>query len=236
MITFKLDEIILYEDNHIIILNKPSGLLSIEDGYDVNQKNLRTILRDFYGSIWAVHRLDKNTSGAIIFAKDKTSHQILNQMLESHEITKNYRGIVNGIPVWNYFEINLPLRIDGDKYHRTVIDLVNGKAASTRFSTLLRWDYNSYLDIFPKTGFRHQIRAHLSAAGFPILNDGLYWRCCKLSKHEDSKNQPAINNYYLHAYSLKFFHPISNKLLTIIAPLPFSFSKKLSLHKHIKRC
>lgn len=224
-------EIILFEDEYLIAINKPAGLLSIEDGYDTKKINLRSILRDTYGAIWAVHRLDKYTSGVIIFAKDKNSHRKLNSSFSMRGTTKNYRGIINGVPIWNSYEISLPLRIDGDKKHRTIVDISNGKSAFTSFITLSSQGNYSYLDIFPRTGLTHQIRAHLSAIGFPILGDALYWRCCKFTKNMDFTPSHHYERYFLHAYSLKFAHPISNDLMTITTPLPISFTQSLSILK-----
>ena len=228
---FNLKEITLYEDEHLIFINKPAGLLSIEDGYDLNKINLRTILRDIYGAIWAVHRLDKNTSGVICFAKNENSHRKLNNSFSSHETIKNYRGIINGVPIWNSYEIALPLKINGDKKHRTVIDITNGKPALTFINTLSRQGIYSYADIFPRTGLTHQIRTHLSAIGFPILGDDLYWRCCKLKKNQSLTHHHDYERYFLHAYSLKFAHPISNTPMIITAPLPISFTHMLSILK-----
>ncbi len=92
MTDFKLKNITLFEDDHLIVLNKPAGLLSIEDGYDGKKENLRSILRVSFGAIWAVHRLDKDTSGVIVFAKDENSHRNLNASFSNREVIKNYRG------------------------------------------------------------------------------------------------------------------------------------------------
>jgi tRNA pseudouridine32 synthase/23S rRNA pseudouridine746 synthase len=236
MIEFNLKEIILYEDDHLIVLNKPAGLLSIEDGYDKNKINLRSILREVYGKIWVVHRLDKNTSGVIVYAKNENSHRKLNDTFASHANIKNYRGIINGIPIWNSYEITLPLKINGDKKHRTIIDLSDGKPALTSITKLNTQDLYSYLDIFPHTGFTHQIRSHLSAIGFPILGDDLYWRCCKLKKNYGLTQNLFFEGYFLHAYSLKFIHPASNELMNVTAPIPISFIDMLSTLKLSLNC
>jgi tRNA pseudouridine32 synthase/23S rRNA pseudouridine746 synthase len=222
-----LKEILLYEDDDLIALNKPSGILTIEDGYDRNKFNLRSELRKVYGLIWAVHRLDKDTSGILIFAKNKESHRQLNLSFSNRETEKNYRCIVNGFPIWDSFEVNLPLKVNGDRNHRTVFDPLNGKPAVTRIDKLMNNEQYTYMDIFPTTGLTHQIRAHLSAIGFPILGDRLYWRCCGLSKI--SKFQQM--DLYLHALSLKFNHPSSKESILITAPLPLKFSEILANFK-----
>ncbi len=224
---FKLRDHILFEDAEIIALNKPSGLLSIEDGYDLKKVNLRTILRDTYGAIWAVHRLDKDTSGVIIFAKNENAHRSLNSSFSNRDTVKNYRGIVNGMPVWESFEITIPLRINGDRNHRTVCDFANGKPAITRINKIRNCEKYSYLDIFPSTGITHQIRAHLSIAGFPILGDKLYWRCCEIKNLILETQRLEFNGFFLHAYSLKIAHPVTNNQMQITAPIPASFSQML---------
>lgn len=224
---FKLRDHILFEDAEIIALNKPSGLLSIEDGYDLKKVNLRTILRDTYGAIWAVHRLDKDTSGVIIFAKNENAHRSLNSSFSNRDTVKNYRGIVNGMPVWESFEITIPMRINGDRNHRTVCDFANGKPAITRFNKIRSCEKYSYLDIFPSTGFTHQIRAHLSIAGFPILGDKLYWRCYEIKNLILETQHLEFNGFFLHVYSLKIAHPVTNNQMQITAPLPASFSQML---------
>jgi RluA family pseudouridine synthase len=223
MIEFNLNELILYEDKDLIALNKPSGVLSIEDGYDPQKFNLRVFLREAYGSIWAIHRLDKDTSGVILFAKNEESHRELNLSFSNRETQKNYRGIVNGFPVWDSFEINLPLIVNGDRKHRTVMDLDKGKPAYTKITKITSHDQYSYIDIFPNTGLTHQIRAHLSAIGFPIFGDNLYWRCCDLK----SNSKLTQENFFLHAMLIKFNHPISKIPMLINAPLPTLFSEML---------
>lgn len=198
-------------------------MLSIEDGYDSQKANLRSVLRDTYRTIWAVHRLDMDTSGVIIFAKNEESHRELNSSFSNREVLKNYRGIVYGFPIWDSFEIKLPLRINGDRKHRTVVDLKKGKTAFTQLIKLQSNNGFSYIDIFPKTGLTHQIRAHLSAIGFPIFGDYLYWRCCKLN----IISKIPQKNFFLHAMSLNFAHPISKKPMFIYASLPFLFTEML---------
>ena len=102
MTEINLKEILLYEDDDLVAINKPSGVLSIEDGYDRNKFNLRTALKKTYGNIWAVHRLDKDTSGVIIFAKNQESHRQLNLSFMNRETEKNYRSIVYGFPIMEF--------------------------------------------------------------------------------------------------------------------------------------
>jgi tRNA pseudouridine32 synthase/23S rRNA pseudouridine746 synthase len=236
MIAFNINKNIIFEDDYLIAINKPAGLLSIEDGYDIKKINLRSILKEIYGSIWAVHRLDKGTSGIIIFAKDENSHRELNSSFSNRETKKQYKGIVDGFPIWNSHKVNLPLRINGDKNHRTVIDLNEGKTAITEFTVIRKYYRNSYLDIFPETGFTHQIRAHLSALGFPILGDDLYNRTCKLNDSDIEVRNREQSTYFLHASSLIIPHPILGTPLELTASLPIEFTNMLTKLENGRRC
>lgn len=232
MTEININDLLLYEDDDLIAINKPSGVLSIEDGYDRNKFNLRSALNKTYGKIWTVHRLDKDTSGVIIFAKNKESHRELNLSFMNRETEKNYRSIVCGYPIWDSFEINLQLKVNGDREHRTVHDPIYGKPACTRIIKITNNDQYTFMDIFPTTGLTHQIRAHLSTIGFPILGDWLYWHCCELNKIADS----AHIYLFLHALSLKFNHPVLKEPMHITAPLPIFFSEKLEFLKFINKC
>lgn len=224
MIDTVLKDILIYEDDDLVVINKPSGVLSIEDGYDKDKFNLRSALRTIYGSIWAIHRLDKDTSGVILFAKNQASHRELNISFSNRETEKNYRAIVNGYPIWNSFEIILPLKVNGDRSHRTIYDPIQGKPARTRINKVINNAQFAYMDIFPTTGLTHQIRAHLSAIGLPIFGDRLYWRCCQLTDFLKFEQK----DFFLHAHSLKFLHPISKESMHFTAPLPILFSEKLT--------
>jgi len=224
-----LKEILLYEDDDLLVINKPSGILSIEDGFDRNKYNLRSALKKTYGNIWTVHRLDKDTSGVIIFAKNQESHRQLNLSFSNRIIEKNYRSIVIGFPFWDSIEIKLPLKINGDRKHRTIFDPTYGKPAFTRIVKIINNDQFAYMDVFPTTGLTHQIRAHLSTIGFPILGDSLYWRCCEIINYSESERLA----FFLHARSIKFYHPSSKELMLISAPLPYLFSEMLKKLKFL---
>ncbi len=107
---FRLEDHLLHVDDHLIVINKPSGLRVIPDGYDLSIPNLRDILNAIYPKIWVVHRLDKDTSGVLLFARDAAMHKALNQQFENRTIQKEYHFIAHGTPDWQTNTVKLPLR------------------------------------------------------------------------------------------------------------------------------
>lgn len=217
-------EFTLFEDNDIIVLNKPIGLLSIPDGYAPLQECLKNDLALEYGRIWTVHRLDKLTSGVILFAKNEQAHRDLNNQFSQHTITKNYRAIAYGFPIWKQTTITIPLRVNGDRRHRTVADEIHGKPALTMVNALNINNRTCYLDVFPKTGLTHQIRAHLAMLGLPIVGDRLYWRAGLMGQKDASIDPDGAAYLCLHAFTLQIEHPGSHEKMTFSAPLPAHFN------------
>ncbi len=214
---------ILFIDQWLIIVNKPAGLLSIQDGYNSSIPHIRTILEPEFGRCWIVHRLDKETSGVFLLSRTKEVHRALSIQFETRIIKKEYRAVIWGIPSEKVFEISLPLRINADRYHRTRIDLENGKEAKTSCICLLSNENKTLLSIQPYTGYTHQIRTHLAHLQMPIIGDALYWSLSGLEKDNEYSKYPHLA---LHAYSIQFMHPITNKT-TQISCSPPSFFKDL---------
>lgn len=225
---------ILYQDASLLVINKPSGLLTLPDGYQTELAHVRSLLEPKWGRLWIVHRLDKGTSGILLLARTPEAHKALNEQFSSREIQKEYHLLAMGLPNLDHWDVSLPLRLNSDRQHRTVIDLENGKPAITIFDVLKKME-NAYslLAAHPQTGYTHQIRAHLSACGLALCGDPLY----------DPKPHPMMRSLQitpptiifpasrlgLHAYSIHFKHPSSNKDVTIIAPYPKDFSDLLHL-------
>lgn len=210
---------IIYTDSQILVVNKPSGVLSIADGYDRDLPHLRTLLESEYGRLWVVHRLDKETSGVMILARTAAAHRSLNQQFTIHSVHKEYLALVFGdFP--STLSTAAPLLIDGDWRHRTIIDDSRGKSASTNFTLIESYTFGiSLIAAFPSTGLTHQIRAHLCHAGYPILGDQLY--CTPQSKL--ISEQLGISRVALHALSIAFVHPETNMPLTFAADPPEVF-------------
>ena len=216
---------ILHIDDAIIVVNKPAGLPVLPDGWVSGAPYLVRMLEDAYGSsdaapgqaIWIVHRIDKTTSGAIIFARTADAHRNLNAQFESHTAEKIYHAVITGSPTWEAMTARHPLRTNVGHKHRTAVDAKRGKPAETEFRVLHRFSGYSLLEARILTGRTHQIRAHAYAIGYPLLGDSLY----------GSTESRLIGRPALHAQSLTIIHPATGERQTFIAPYPVDFSELL---------
>jgi RluA family pseudouridine synthase len=217
---------IIFEDEALLVINKPSGLLSIADGYDRSLPHIQTLLEPEFGKLWMVHRLDKDTSGILILARSAKAHKYLNDQFSNREVQKQYFCLVFGnFP--STLIINSALKINIGHQHRTVIDTSTGKPASTDFSLLDHFSATSSLIAMPHTGYTHQIRAHLLFAGFPILCDPVYY---SKQSQDYSLNLP-LKRVALHAQKIIIRHPISQKLLTFSAEIPQDLADTIEAFK-----
>jgi RluA family pseudouridine synthase len=229
---------ILYADPAILVVNKPAGLRSLQDGYDKTLPHLLTVLEPEYGSLrpgvsgdkalWMVHRLDRETSGVLVIARSVDAHRSLNTQFMERQVHKTYHALVAGDPPWDETQIDLPLRKDGDRSHRTVVDPKRGKAASTSVEVLERFGAITLVAAHPHTGYTHQIRAHLTALGFPLVGDGLYNRePLTPLPPSTSPGQPCLDRLALHALSIAFIHPTTGLPVEFSAPYPSDFTAAL---------
>ncbi len=224
MASVSIDQIILFEDAEILIINKPAGIPVLPDGWDKDAPYLVKSLEERSGKLWVVHRLDKITSGVMVFARSAEAHRTLSMLFEHHEAKKIYHAIVVGSPTWDKHIARHPLQVDVGHKHRTLVDNHLGKSSETFFRVLERFNSFSLLEALPATGRTHQVRAHTSAMGFPLLGDSLYG-----APETDLIDRPA-----LHAYSLSFNHPATHERVTYTAPIPEDFQaavEKLRLLK-----
>lgn len=211
----------LYQDPDFLAVDKPSGLLTIPDGYNSSLPNLRSFLTDQFGRVWTVHRLDKDTSGIVIFALTADAHRALSILFENRKVKKEYTAFIIGNLPTGQMTIDLPLRVNGDRYHRTIVDQVTGKPAVTKVKLLNVYSIYSLISAQPKTGYTHQIRAHLAAIGHPILNDSLYGK-------PNAFISDSASRLMLHAGKLSFTHPIRENEIEINSPLPAEMARLIN--------
>ncbi|MDO5716599.1 MAG: RluA family pseudouridine synthase [Tissierellia bacterium] len=213
---------ILYEDDHILMINKPPFLAvhpaksfkgdtvvhwllhygcKLSDGEDENRPGI-------------VHRLDADTTGVLLIAKDNRIHQKLKEMFQNHKVRKQYIAIVHGLPKEDTFTIQDPIGRGNNPTKMAVV--TNGRNAITHVHVLKRAQDFSLLELEIETGRTHQIRVHLSHKGFPIVGDPVYGR---------KKEKITAKRQMLHAKSLRFQHPVLKKELHVEAPLPNDFKE-----------
>lgn len=218
---------IIYEDDDIIVVNKQKGLVvhpanGNPDGTLVNA--IMNICKDSLSGIGGeirpgiVHRLDKDTSGLIIIAKNDKAHINLSQQIKNREVKKTYIALVRGVISENEATINMPIaRSTKDRKKMAVSK--DGKNAITHFKVLKRYDRYTLVEVKIETGRTHQIRVHMSHIGYPIVGDTVY---------SNGKNPFGVIGQMLHSQKLTFRHPITNKELSLEAPLPTYFIEVLN--------
>ena len=218
---------ILFIDANLLVINKPAGLGALPDGYDPSLPHVRSLLEPRYGRLWIVHRLDKYTSGVLLLARSAAAHRDLNTQFERGGVEKIYHALVQGDVPWETQTVDLPLRINGDRRHRSVVDHERGKTALTEFRLLQRFRGYALLEAHPRTGRTHQIRAHLAAISLPILGDALYGGPPTLylsdltpGLAQEEGDVPLLTRPALHARSIEFLHPASGERQYLEAPYP----------------
>lgn len=223
------DYSVIYSDDEIVVLNKRSGLLIAADRYNPDCPRLDTLASQEFGKLYAVHRIDKDTSGIIIYARTEDAHRNLSMQFEKRLVHKTYHALVYGHPLWTDLSVKLPLKPDGDARHRTVVDKRYGKPSQTDFHLIGNCGTFSWIEAKPLTGRTHQIRVHLSANSLSIVCDPLYsgnQKPLRLSDikrnwHGDTEEErPLLNRLALHAYKIEFTHPKTGEKLIFTAPYP----------------
>ena len=223
----KITPDIIFENDSFVAINKPAGLLSIPDR-EQTETSLKDILISKYGSIFTVHRLDKDTSGIIIFAKNETAHKYFSQLFEERKIEKYYQGLVHGIPAEKKGTIEAPIAEHGVQKGLMVVHR-RGKPSITDYEVIEAHKSFSLVQFQLHTGRTHQIRVHCKNIGHPLACDELYGdgkpvmlsaikKKFKLSRHDDEE-RPMLNRLALHSYRLKFTDA-DGQLIDLEAELP----------------
>jgi len=198
-----------------MVVDKPAGLATVGGGWEPGQASLIEQLRSEHGPLWAVHRLDRVTSGVVVFARTAEVQRALSMLFESRAVTKAYHALVHGEPAWEQHTARHPLHADVGHSHRTAVDPRRGKPSETGFRVLERFGEACLLEALPHTGRTHQVRAHAAALGYPLLGDGLYG-----APPTERIGRPA-----LHAVRLAFV--LEDEEFEFIAPHPDDFREAL---------
>jgi 23S rRNA pseudouridine1911/1915/1917 synthase len=230
---------ILYEDEELIVINKPAGLIvhptpSIKTGTLVNAlmyhvKDLDKTMQD-PSRLGIVHRLDKETSGVLVVAKNAYSHNLLSKEFKERKTMKYYLALIEGTLKEKEGEIDLPLGRHPILRHKRAV-VYNGREAITEYKVLKEFgDLATLVWIRLKTGRTHQIRVHFKYIGNPVIGDSLY------GKNKVEKDlQIPVDRQMLHALKLGFYHPKSNEWMEFLAPLPEDFKNLLITLTNLKR-
>jgi RluA family pseudouridine synthase len=218
---------IIHEDDNIIAVNKAAGISVGGDRWDESKERLDKLVAENIkppAKLFIVHRIDCDTSGLVVFAKNEETHRRLSIAFEGRNVTKRYIAVVHGRPAWQETACDLPLIPNGNKLHQTIIDKYQGKKSLTRFVLLGSAEHYSVIEALPETGRTHQIRVHAAALGHPVVCDSMYGKGKPVMLSEIKRNwhgdpyeeKPLLARLGLHAAELIL--PIES--INLNAPLP----------------
>ena len=217
---------IVYEDDYLLIVNKKSGMVvhPAAGNYSGTLVNALLYRFDLKGGSekyrpGIVHRIDKDTSGLMVVAKDEKTHELLSEMIKNKEVERKYIAIVEGVIPHETGTIDAPIGRDINNRQKMAITSVNGKDSITHFRVLERFSKYTLIECTLETGRTHQIRVHMAYIGYPIVNDPVYGR---------SKNTTEYGQY-LHSKSIRFIHPITKKEIYFETDMPLEFKEFLGI-------
>jgi len=224
---------LIHIDPSFLVVNKPSGLLSLPDRFESNSPHLKGELEGQFGPLWTVHRLDRFTSGLVLLARSEEVHRKLNMAFQERSVLKKYQAVVHGRVLSSEGSIDAPIRESTSHRGRYEVH-PKGKPALSSWELLDAWAHFSHLELELHTGRTHQLRVHLLHVGHPIVADPLYSpadalylseikrKRFQLNKHEEER--PLIARQALHASRLDFSHPVTGGKCSFTAPLPKDMS------------
>lgn len=217
----------IFSDDSIVVLNKRSSYLTAADRFDTDSPRLDELAEKTYGTLFAVHRLDKEASGLVLYARNSDVQKNILQQFDSHQALFTYHILANGHPLWNELHVSLLLQSDADARHRTLVNKRFGKTSITDYTLLGTCGPYSWIKAVPKTRCTHQVRVGLQQNGIYVVCDYLYsgnQKAVKLSDFKkkyngDSEEEKALlNRLGMHSYSLEMKHPLSGEKIIFTAP------------------
>ncbi len=231
---------IIHEDVNIIAVSKSAGISVGGDRWDESKDRLDRLVAEIIkppAKIFTVHRIDCDTSGLVVFAKNEETHRRLSIAFEGRDVTKRYIAVVHGRPSWRETACDLPLIPNGNKLHQTIIDKFQGKKSLTRFVLLGSAGNYSVIEALPETGRTHQIRVHAAALGHPVVCDSMYGKAKPVMLSEIKRNwhgdpydeKPLLARLGLHAAELA----APTESISLRAPLPRDMSALINQMKKL---
>lgn len=234
MAGLKFDDLVIYEDEAIIAINKPPFIASLHERFDSNVQSIVQLVKDVNPDYALCHRLDRETSGVMLVAKNADSYRSLAIQFEKRTVKKIYHAVVSVSVALENLIVDLPLYTDSKR--RVQISKKSGKPSLTIFNTLQQYKHFSLLACEPQTGRLHQIRVHAASQNLPLVCDELYGGKVpelslikrKVKYGADESNKPMMSRVALHAYSISFDSPDKGPS-TVIAPYPKDFNVLIKL-------
>jgi len=227
---------VVFEDDDLLIVNKPAGLTVIPDRIHTERETVQSILQKQFGKLFVVHRIDRWTSGIVCFARNEASHRNLSIQFQNHEVKKFYKAVVKGRLNQKTGTIDAPIAENNSRPGTMLINK-RGKDAISIYSVEEQFKHAALLTIEIKTGRTHQIRVHMESIGHPLLVDEIYGETPafyfssikKKYKQSDEQERPTIARLTLHAFQLTLLHPTSKEEVSFTAPLPKDLETVLKL-------
>lgn len=228
---------IIWEDDNYLVLNKKAGVLSIPDRYHDDKVNLFSLLVHYRGVIYPLHRLDKDTSGLMIYAKNEEAHKRMSELFEDRKIYKEYSAILTRTPFKENGIIETNLAASLHKKDQMVVSK-KGKFAITEYEVIESFQDFSLCKIVIRTGRQHQIRVHMAHLGHPLAIDKKYGvkteifaqdlKSKKFNPNRRGESKPLMSRHSLHAFKIGFAHPFTNEKMMFEAPYPKDFKALLN--------
>lgn len=228
---------LIHEDDQLIVVNKAPGTLTIPDRFDPFKLNLLSALKQTREDLFVVHRLDRDTSGILVFARTKEAHRHLNTQFQEREADKFYLAITQGVPHPREDMIEKPIGPDPRGGGRMRVDYHGGKPSATAFETLAVYREHALVRLQLFTGRTHQVRVHMASIGHPLAVDPLYGggdglllstlKKKRFNLKQGTVERPLLSRVSLHAYQLAFEHPATGERVAFSADPPKDFQSAI---------